>query len=301
MENFAKIKLAVNHGNLILVKNLPVTNYAVNSINVEFEFRTDEWDNLTKTVVFSRAGTTSKLVLLKDGETSCHIPWEILYFDNQCNSDNVFEIGVLGIGANGERLPTTALQLRVKRGCYIPGETPEDPTPDIFEELAAMLQQHITKDEINEIVQKYVEAVASRFDPVGSADAALTEAKAYTDEKVETLEESLPTKVSDLNNDSGFLTIEDLPPQCRMTMISLPVANWVGDISPYSQVVDVPNIVSNHKIDLQPTALQITQLQDEEIALTTENNDGVVTVYAIGSKPTTDYTIQAIITEVIIE
>ena len=29
-----------------------------------------------------------------------------------------------------------------------------------------------------------------------------------------------------------------------------------------------------------------------------ENDDGVITVYAIGSKPTVDYTMQALITEV---
>ena len=37
---------------------------------------------------------------------------------------------------------------------------------------------------------------------------------------------------------------------------------------------------------------------DKDLAFVTENEDGVVTVYSIGDKPTNDYTIQVSITEV---
>ena len=57
-------------------------------------------------------------------------------------------------------------------------------------------------------------------------------------------------------------------------------------------------ITANSKVDLQPTAVQIVELQNNDIALMAENNDGVITVYALGGKPTVDYTMQALITEV---
>ena len=86
----------------------------------------------------------------------------------------------------------------------------------------------------------------------------------------------------------------------KITNISIPAASWTGAEAPYSQVVTVNGVTVNSKVDLQPTATQIIALQDANIMLMTENNDGVVTVYAIGGIPTSDYTMQALITEVVV-
>lgn len=86
----------------------------------------------------------------------------------------------------------------------------------------------------------------------------------------------------------------------KITTISIPAASWTGNAAPYSQVVTVNGVTANSKVDLQPTATQIIALQDADIMLMTENNDGVVTVYAIGGVPISDYTMQALITEVVV-
>lgn len=86
--------------------------------------------------------------------------------------------------------------------------------------------------------------------------------------------------------------------QTRVTTISLPSAGWTGSSNPWSQVANIVGITSLSKVDLQPTVAQVVSLQNEDIALMTENNDGVITVYAIGGKPTVDYTMQAMISEV---
>lgn len=92
--------------------------------------------------------------------------------------------------------------------------------------------------------------------------------------------------------------LPDLMPQPKCTTITLPAANWTGNSNPWSQVVTINGVTVNSKVDLQPTAVQIVELQNEEIALMAENDDGVVTVYSIGNKPTVDYTMQVLITEV---
>ena len=84
----------------------------------------------------------------------------------------------------------------------------------------------------------------------------------------------------------------------RYATISMPAIYWSNTGSPYSQTVTVNNITNNSKIDLQPTVEQLSQLQDAETALMVVNDNGVVTAYAIGSKPTVDYTIQATIVEI---
>jgi hypothetical protein len=51
-------------------------------------------------------------------------------------------------------------------------------------------------------------------------------------------------------------------------------------------------------VDLTPSVEQLTIFHDKDLAFVTENEDGTVTVYAIGQKPENDYTIQATIKEV---
>lgn len=86
----------------------------------------------------------------------------------------------------------------------------------------------------------------------------------------------------------------------KITNITLLAANWVGDSNPWRQVVTVNGVTSNSRVDLRATALQIVELQDNDIAFIAENDDGVITVYALGSKPDVDYIIQAEITEVVV-
>lgn len=84
-----------------------------------------------------------------------------------------------------------------------------------------------------------------------------------------------------------------------LTNISLPASAWVGEASPYSQVVQIAGITRRSLVDLQPSVEQLEEFQDMVLALTTENNEGVITVYAIGDKPTKDYVIQATVMEVV--
>lgn len=84
-----------------------------------------------------------------------------------------------------------------------------------------------------------------------------------------------------------------------LTSISLPASAWVGNASPYSQVVQIDGTTRRSLIELQPSVEQLEAFQEMVLALTTENNDGVITVYAIGDKPTNDYVIQATVMEVV--
>ena len=80
--------------------------------------------------------------------------------------------------------------------------------------------------------------------------------------------------------------------------VTLLASAWVGDDSPYSQVVTIDKVTKNSKVDLQLSVEQLAIFHDKDLAFLTENDDGVITVYAIGDKPTRDYTIQVTITEV---
>lgn len=84
----------------------------------------------------------------------------------------------------------------------------------------------------------------------------------------------------------------------RIVDVLLSADSWVGSVSPYSQVVRIEGITEYSKVDLQPSVEQLGIFHNKDIAFLTENEDGVVTVFVIGDKPTMDYIIQATITEV---
>lgn len=73
---------------------------------------------------------------------------------------------------------------------------------------------------------------------------------------------------------------------------------WEGSENLYSQIVTIDGVTENSQVDLTPSVEQLSVFYDKDLAFVTENEDGVVTVYAIGQKPTNDYTIQVTITEV---
>lgn len=87
-------------------------------------------------------------------------------------------------------------------------------------------------------------------------------------------------------------------PQTRLSTISLPASEWVGEESPYSQVVFIDGVTEYSKVDLQPSVEQLVIFHDKDIAFSAENEDGVITVFVVGDKPSNDYTIQATVTEV---
>lgn len=84
-----------------------------------------------------------------------------------------------------------------------------------------------------------------------------------------------------------------------LSEITLNAANWVGSASPYSQVVSIPGVTAKCQVDLKPSVEQLSVFYDKSIAFVAENENGVITVYAIGQKPANDYTIQVTITEVL--
>jgi hypothetical protein len=87
-------------------------------------------------------------------------------------------------------------------------------------------------------------------------------------------------------------------PTVRIAEIDLLSANWVGEESPYYQVVDIEGVTEYSQVDLTPSIEQLVVFYQKDLGFVTENEDGVVTVYAIGQKPENDYKIQVTITEV---
>lgn len=84
----------------------------------------------------------------------------------------------------------------------------------------------------------------------------------------------------------------------KISEMILPAANWKGAVSPFSQTVAMEEVSLNSKVDILLSPTQLEGFRAKALALTTENDSGTVTVYAIGNKPEMDITVQVSITEV---
>lgn len=84
----------------------------------------------------------------------------------------------------------------------------------------------------------------------------------------------------------------------RSAAVDLLATAWEGEASPYSQIVAINGLTENSQVDLKPNVEQLAIFHEKDLAFVTENDGGIVTVYAIGQKPANDYTIQVTITEV---
>ena len=85
----------------------------------------------------------------------------------------------------------------------------------------------------------------------------------------------------------------------RLGSVTLKSSAWKTSADGlHSQVVTIAGITPYSKVDLLPSVEQLAIFHNKDVAFVTENEDGVVTVYAIGDKPTMDYTMQISITEV---
>ena len=101
-------------------------------------------------------------------------------------------------------------------------------------------------------------------------------------------------------------TLINVPKTVSVTLLS---DNWTqaidddGNIieNKWSQIVlqDSEDITEYSKVDLQPSANQLTIFHEKDLTFVAENEDGVVTVFCVGRAPINDYIIQATITEVV--
>lgn len=118
----------------------------------------------------------------------------------------------------------------------------------------------------------------------------------------ETVEEAYPDVIAQMIariNDIGKGEVTVLGSSARVDYVKISADKWVGEDSPYSQVVHINDITENSQVDLTPSVEQLVIFHDKDLAFVAVNEDAVVTVYAIGQKPENDYTIQVTITEVL--
>lgn len=98
-------------------------------LTAKFSFLTDDWKNTTKTAIFTHSNKPYTALLEND---SCLIPWEVI-------KPSYFTVSVFG---KSEQLITTQNQMvLVEKSGYTEGETPENPTPTVYEKILVQYEK----------------------------------------------------------------------------------------------------------------------------------------------------------------
>ncbi len=121
---------------LALREREPLVSGAVDTVQVRFGF-SEEWEGLSRTVVFRAEGRSWELCLGDD--CTCHIPWEAL-----SEHDRELSVGVYGTLDGRRVLPTVWAKLGTIREGASPGEAARPPTPDLWEQELAKKQDKLT-------------------------------------------------------------------------------------------------------------------------------------------------------------
>lgn len=147
--------------------------------------------------------------------------------------------------------------------------------------------------------------IYENVDVLNLEDTDGNEVRYYTDESLRIDYSTQVTgkpKINGVELD-GDISLEQLgisseKPAARIAYVNLLASAWVGEESPYSQIVDIDGVTENSQVDLTPSVEQLSVFYNKDLAFVAHNTNGVVTVYAIGQKPANDYVIQVTLTEV---
>lgn len=107
---------------------------SLNYLKAGFEFITDDWDGLQKVALFTRDGTSYKMIL-DDG--ACMVPWELLAEPGEIT------VSAYGAGWDDDVILDTVntATITVYESGYVEeAENQPEPTPEVWEQILSRLE-----------------------------------------------------------------------------------------------------------------------------------------------------------------
>ena len=221
------MKIIVNPHSLELQKTTDVNSGEYNIQNIEFEF-SSEYEGLTKMAVFSNEDEAFTTMITNG---SCIIPSEIL------QTDGTIGVGVYGYSVNGDKLikrySPKPVFFNVELGSYQLAKESVDPSSDIITQILAQLESQ------GEDIVELQNNLSNLEDNVIPTLATKSE---------------IPTKTSQLTNDSEFITkdVDDLTNYTKTSDLSSVALS--GAYSDLSGTPDLSVYATNTALGNETTA-----------------------------------------------
>ena len=140
------ITFKVNRQNIVRTDTNRVVSDSRNYLRASFEF-SEEWTGI-KTAIF-KSGDIVRNSILENNE--CLVPWEVI-------NPGFMKVSVFC----GDLITADSSTVQIAESGYEDGGAPQDPTPTVYEQIIAMLNEietgGIPDDKIAAAVQAYLEA-----------------------------------------------------------------------------------------------------------------------------------------------
>jgi hypothetical protein len=221
------MKIIVNPHSLELQKTTDVNSGEYNIQNIEFEF-SSEYEGLTKMAVFSNEDEAFTTMITNG---SCIIPSEIL------QTDGTIGLGVYGYSVNGDNLikrySPKPVFFNVELGSYQLAQESIEPSSDIIAQILAQLESQgediiELQNNLSNLVDNVIPTLATKSE--------------------------IPTKTSQLTNDSEFITkdVDDLTNYTKTSDLSSVALS--GAYSDLSGTPDLSVYATNTALGNETTA-----------------------------------------------
>ena len=141
-----RITFEVGNQTIIRTDRNKIVANSKNYLFADFSFSSD-WDGVIKTAIFSKGKKSYSVILDKDN--SCLVPWEVLEVGD-------FSVSVFG----GDLITTDSSIIPVIESGYTEGQTPSNPTPDVYQQIISMIEDitvsGVTDEQIRRAVEEYL-------------------------------------------------------------------------------------------------------------------------------------------------
>lgn len=240
------MQIIVNPHTLELNKTVDVNSGEYNIQECEFVF-SSEYEGLTNMAIFSNEENSFQTIITNN---TCIIPAEIL------QTEGTIGLGVYGYEANGDNLvkrySPKPVFFNVELGSYQLAQEAEEPSADIITQI---LQELETLSDDIDTIQGQIEIINDTIPTLATKDEIPTKVSELENDSNYVTESQLPTKTSDLDNDSGFIdkNVDDLTNYTKTSDLSAVATSGAysdlsgtPDLSVYSLITQTGN-----KIDLE--------------------------------------------------
>ena len=188
----------------ITLNKTEIVNEGEYNINIcEFEL-SEEYIGLTNMAIFTNGASTFKTMIV---DNQCIIPYEVL------EQEGTLMVGVYGYECDGDNLvkrySPTPVAFYIEKGSYTLAQEGEQPSPSVIEQM-----QHEIEKNTNDItiINNTIPTLATK--------------------------EEVPTKTSELTNDSNFAYESDIPD------VSNFITKDVDDLTNYTPTEDLSEVAT---------------------------------------------------------
>ena len=184
------LEFSVNSQIIVRTDNIKVVEKSKKYLYSKFSF-SDDWKGVTKTAIFKSANGKAYTMILKND--FCEVPWEVI-------EKPIFYVSVFG----GDLITANKVIVPVLESGYEKGETPQEPTPDVYQQILDSVKPPYIGDNGNWYIwdietRGYVD---SGYKSCG--DIPETDIKNYIDEQTAILKADVEGIQEDIRNEAHF-------------------------------------------------------------------------------------------------